>query len=106
MNAPMLTLYYKTTCGYSRRVLDAAEALGVALNLKDVMTDTVLLDELMQKGGKNQVPFLVDAERGVSMYESESIIAYLEEHYSSDEVKKNFSGVRIHKSDDACNTCQ
>ena len=36
------------------------------------------LDELMEKGGKRQVPFLVDEERGVSMYESDDIITYIE----------------------------
>ena len=37
----------------------------------------------MEKGGKRQVPFLVDDERGVSMYESADIIAYVKEHYST-----------------------
>ena len=37
------------------------------------------LDELMEKGGKRQVPFLVDEENGVSMYESDDICRYLEE---------------------------
>ena len=36
-------------------------------------------------GGKQQVPFLVDQSRGVNMYESEDIIAYLEKHYSRSE---------------------
>lgn len=102
----MLTLYYKTTCPYSQRVLAAAEENGITMNLKDVMTDTVLLDELMQKGGKNQVPFLVDDENNVSMYESGDIVSYLEEHYGNGEAKQEFGGVRIHKSDDACNACQ
>ena len=33
-------------------------------------------------GGKTQVPFLVDPEKGVQMYESSDIIAYLDENYS------------------------
>jgi glutathione S-transferase len=37
--------------------------------------------ELMDKGGKLQVPFLVDEERGVSMYESDDIIEYLFEYH-------------------------
>lgn len=38
--------------------------------------------KLVELGGKQQVPFLVDPERGVSMYESLDIIAYVEEHYT------------------------
>jgi glutathione S-transferase len=33
-------------------------------------------EELVRLGGKQQVPFLVDEEAGVNMYESSDIIAY------------------------------
>ncbi len=77
----MLTLYYKPTCPFCQRVLSEAEALGITMNLKDISSDTAVLDELIQKGGKKMVPFLEDTDRGVSMYESGDIIAYLTEHY-------------------------
>ena len=32
---------------------------------------------LLEKGGKLQVPFLVDREHGMSLYESEDIIDYV-----------------------------
>lgn len=35
----------------------------------------------MEMGGVQQVPFFVDSEHGVSMYESDDIINYLEETY-------------------------
>ena len=102
----MLTLYYKPTCPYSQHVLGEAEAMNISFNLKDVTTDMTLLTELMEKGGKNQVPFLLDEDRGESLYESNDIIAYLEKHYATGEKKESFGGLRIHRSDEACDTCQ
>jgi glutaredoxin 2 len=37
--------------------------------------------ELIKLGGKEQVPFLVDTEKNVKMYESEDIINYVRENY-------------------------
>ncbi len=103
----MLTLYYKTTCPYCQRVLGEAEAMGVKFNLKDIMSDDVLAQELIDKGGKRQVPYLVDEERGEAMYESGDIIEYLKANYSSNDAEaKTFNGLRIHRSDDSCDTCQ
>lgn len=36
---------------------------------------------LTQLGGKDQLPYLVDLDAGVAMYESEKIIDYLEENF-------------------------
>jgi len=38
---------------------------------------------LKKLGGEYQVPFLVDSDNNVAMYESDDIIKYLEENYSS-----------------------
>ena len=102
----MLTLYYKPTCPYCQRVLGEAEEMGVNFNLKDISGDQVLAAELMEKGGKQQVPYLVDTEKDVAMYESGDIVDYLKEHYSEGVQKESFGGLRIHKSDEACDTCQ
>lgn len=80
----MIALYVRPGCGYSKRVLDAAEKLGVPLDVKDI-TDFDTCTELEEKGGKVQVPYMVDAERGVSMYESADIIAYLEKTFGKKE---------------------
>jgi glutaredoxin 2 len=37
---------------------------------------------LLKLGGKEQVPFMVDTDKGVMMYESEDIIEYLKKNYS------------------------
>ena len=80
----MLTLFYKPTCPFCRRVLDEAEDSGIEIELKDVSNNAEALEELIQKGGKKQTPFLEDQERGVSMYESGDIISYLTEHYKKE----------------------
>lgn len=102
----MLTLYYKPTCPYSQRVLGEAEALGISFDLKDISADETLKEELIEKGGKKQVPYLEDPDRNVSMYESSDIIAHLNEHYGNGTQKNTFSGLRIHKSDAACDVCE
>jgi len=73
----MIKLYIKQNCGFSKRALDAAEELGVELDIKDIADETAL-KELMEIGGKKQEPFLVDEENNVNMYESDSIIDYFE----------------------------
>jgi glutaredoxin len=80
----MLTLYMRPTCPYCHEVIAAAQELGIELEEKNV-ADPEVLAELLERGGKPQVPYLVDAERDVEMYESEDIIAYLQEHYRTGE---------------------
>lgn len=77
----MLILYTRPSCAYSHRVLQAAEPLGLSFEEKDIGEEENRL-ELIERGGKQQVPYLVDDERNVEMYESEDIVAYLEEQYS------------------------
>jgi glutathione S-transferase len=36
---------------------------------------------MLELGGEDQIPFLVDTARDVTMYESDDIVDYLEEHY-------------------------
>lgn len=79
----MLTLYYKPSCPFCHRVLDVVERMGIQVDLKDIASDDALRAELIEKGGKQQVPFLVDSERGMQMYESGDIVAYLEEHHKT-----------------------
>lgn len=79
----MLTLFYKPTCPFCQRVLKEAEIAGVRFNLKDISTSEEIAEELIAKGGKRQVPYLVDEERGEAMYESGEIIEYIKEHYEA-----------------------
>ena len=77
----MLTLYYRPTCPFCHKVLAAAGELGVDFEKKDI-ADPTNAEALVARGGKRQVPYLVDAERGVEMYESNDIVTYLTKHYA------------------------
>ncbi|MFW0871440.1 MAG: glutaredoxin family protein [Patescibacteria group bacterium] len=77
----MLIMYTKTGCPFCRKVEDYLNDKGIAYELKDVSTDEALIDELIELGGKRQVPYLMDTERGVSMYESDDIIQYVQDTY-------------------------
>jgi glutathione S-transferase len=60
------------------------QELGLKFEEKDI-ADTGIGEELIARGGRKQVPYFVDSERGVEMYESGDIIAYLREHYGPKE---------------------
>lgn len=77
----MLTLYMKAGCPFYHHVLDTGRELGITFEERDIADDAVAA-ELVARGGKRQVPYLVDSGRGVEMYESRDISAYLREHYS------------------------
>jgi glutaredoxin len=76
----MLTLYVKTGCPFCHKVLAVGEELGISFDEKNIADDAVAA-ELVDRGGKRQVPYLVDNERDVELYESDDIIAYLREYY-------------------------
>lgn len=76
----MLTLYVKTGCPYCARVLEVVKILGVSIEEKNIKNPAIA-EELIRRGGKRQVPYLVDSERGVEMYESEDIAEYLCREY-------------------------
>jgi len=102
----MLTLYYKPTCPYCQEVLGKAEELGLQFRLKDISTDSTLKDELVIQGGKQQVPFLIDTDKGVKMYESQDIVRYLDDNYKDGQGVTSFGGLKIHQSEEVCDTCQ
>ncbi len=56
--------------------------MGVQLTLLDINSDSGLAEELINRGGKRQVPYLVDEDTGTEMYESDDIIEYLQKNYA------------------------
>ena len=78
----MLTLFIKTGCSYCQKVLDFSEKNGIALSLKNV-SDPSVAEELITRGGKKQMPYLVDGETGTEMYESDDIIDYLHAKFAA-----------------------
>ena len=101
----MFTLYYKPTCPFCQRVLQMAENLNVELELKDISEDETALAELLEKGGKQQVPFLVDSEKDVSMYESSDIIDYIRENGKKSD-GDSAAKPRIHVGGSTCVSCE
>lgn len=76
----MLTLYIKTGCPWCMKVLNTGKELGVEFEEKNIADDAIA-SELVKEGGKRQVPYLVDSERNVEMYESADIDEYLRAQY-------------------------
>ena len=79
-----LILYVRNGCPYCAQVHIAAAELGITFNERNV-ADEGVWDELVARGGKRQVPYLVDEEKGIEMYESDDIIAHLHERFTPDE---------------------
>lgn len=100
----MLTLYTKASCPFCRRVVPVIDRLELEVEYKDIAENDAFADELIEKGGKRQVPYLVDEEQGVSMYESDDIIAHLQTHYGN--ANGSAGKARVHVSDATCTACE
>lgn len=70
----MITLYVMTGCPYCHKVIEAFDAHAVAYEVKDI-AGAAALEELLERGGKRQVPFMIDGD--VALYESGDIIAHV-----------------------------
>ena len=74
----MLELYSMGTCPYCDRVKEYLKSHNMKYNEYDV-SDPKYATELMKLGGKAQVPFLVEREKNIYLYDSNAIIKYLQE---------------------------
>jgi len=102
----MLTLYMRSTCPFCQRVMQMADNLKVSLELKDIDEDDAARAELSEKGGKEQVPFLVDSEKEVFMYETNDIIDYLRDNYANTAGEKTDKQPRVHVGGSTCESCE
>lgn len=103
----MLILYTLPTCPFCERVLKLAENLHIDLTIKDIDADDDARAALREAGGKEQVPYLVDTERAVSMYESVDIVEYLREHYAqSGGSATTAEKGKVHVSNSVCESCE
>ena len=80
----MLTLYVKTGCPFCAMVIHKLEELELEFEEKNV-ADPGIAEELMQRGGKRQMPYLVDTDAELEMYESADIVAHLDQRYGKEE---------------------
>jgi glutathione S-transferase len=60
------------------------EELALAYDEKNI-ADPAISEELVTRGGKRQVPYLVDDASGTEMYESNDIVEYLASTYGSED---------------------
>ena len=72
----MLDLYILENCPYCKKVLSFLETTDLNYNKIDIKNKQNE-ETLIKLGGTRQVPFLVDNDRNVQMYESDDIIEYL-----------------------------
>ena len=56
------------------------DELGLQIDTKNIK-DEAVVEELIQEGGKRQVPYIKDSEKDVAMYESSEIVEFLEREY-------------------------
>jgi len=72
-----LTLYYKPTCPYCIKVLHFLEQNDISVPLKNINENSQNRQELLNVGGKTQVPCLVNNDE--ALYESDDIIQWFKE---------------------------
>jgi glutathione S-transferase len=82
----MLCLYVTTYCPYCHKVQTHLDEAGIPYEIRNVQENAAWREEMLKLGGKMQVPFMLDTERAVSMYESDDIIAYANEHYAPEKI--------------------
>jgi glutaredoxin len=94
----MITLYVKSNCPFSAKAIRALKENGVPYEEKNIADPEVAL-ELLEKGGKRQVPFMDDhdpcaaaehhapclIDGDVEMYESDDIVKYVQTNYGKEE---------------------
>ena len=72
----MIDLFILKNCPFCRKVLDYLETTDIEYRTIDI-SSAENAEALKRIGGFEQVPFLLDKERNVQMYESADIINYL-----------------------------
>jgi len=97
----MLTLYSKSSCPFCRQVFAVIDRLSLEVEIKDIAESDAYAAELIEKGGKRQVPYLIDTDKDVAMYESDDIASYLQTTYGTP------SKPRVHNAGSAtCVACE
>ena len=76
-----LTLYNMEGSPFCRKVREVLCELDLEHVVRNLPKGSPKRAELVQRGGKMQVPYLVDPNTGREMYESDDIVAYLESTY-------------------------
>jgi glutathione S-transferase len=76
-----LTLYNMEGSPYCRKVREVLSELDLEHIIRNLPKGSPKREDLVQRAGKMQVPYLVDPNTGRELYESDDIIEYLETLY-------------------------
>lgn len=99
----MLTLYTKASCPFCRRVVAVLDRLAIDVEMKDIAENDEYREELIAHGGQQMVPYLVDTDADIAMYESDDIVSYLQKTYGTTTPAQR---PRVHVSDSTCVSCE
>jgi glutathione S-transferase len=81
-SVPRIELYQREDCPFSHAVRTKLTELGLDFVAHTIPAgDALKHKELVEAGGKDQIPFLVDHQTGVHLYDSGVIRTYLENEY-------------------------
>lgn len=83
-NVPAIELYQRENCPFSHRVRSRLSDLGLDFIAHTVADNDLKHQQLVQAGGKDQIPFMVDHSTGTKLYESSAILAYLDHQYGGE----------------------
>lgn len=72
----MLELFILENCPYCKKVMNYMDENDVKYRKIDI-ANKENEESLVRIGGKRQVPFLIDKDRNIQMYESSDIIEYV-----------------------------
>ena len=72
----MIELFMLDYCGYCKKVIAFMDEHNIPYKTIDISVKENE-EELIKIGGKRQVPFIIDRDNNVEMYESDEIIEYL-----------------------------
>jgi glutathione S-transferase len=76
-----LTLYSFEASPFCRIVRERLTTLEIPYMLRNIAQGSVKRPRFVERTGRMMVPFLVDSNTGTALFESASIVAYLEETY-------------------------
>ena len=72
----MIRLFMLDTCGYCRRVIEYLDENNIPYEKIDI-SEKENEESLVRIGDKRQVPFIIDTDKNIEMYESNDILEYL-----------------------------
>ena len=72
----MIDLFVLENCPYCKKVMNYMDENNMKYNKIDI-SNKDSEESLINIGGKRQVPFMVDHDRNIQMYESADIIEYM-----------------------------